>query len=116
MTARGLGLVSLLVSLALVGALWAMNARQNGPTSQSAQRAETQADRVSADLNFMGAATALEGYRAEHGSYVGATLPASFGVRLVRADASSYCVQATTTNGVVHVFGPSSSGPAAGPC
>jgi hypothetical protein len=106
----------LLVSLALVGALWAMNARRNGPASPSAQRAETQADRVSADMNFMGAATALEGYRAEHGTYVGATLPASFGVQLVRADASSYCLQATTTNGVVHALGPSSSGPASGPC
>jgi Tfp pilus assembly protein PilE len=115
-TARGLGLVSLLVALALVGALWAMNARRNGPTSQNAQRMETQADQVTADMNFLGAATALEGYRAEHGSYVEATLPASFGVQVARADASSYCLQATTAAGVVHVVGPNGGAPASGSC
>jgi Tfp pilus assembly protein PilE len=115
-TARGLGLVSLLVALALVGALWAMNARQNGPTSQSAQRMETQAEGVSADMNFLGAATALEAYRAENATYAGATLPASFHVQVARADASSYCLQATTTSGIVHVVGPNGGAPASGAC
>jgi hypothetical protein len=114
-TARGLGLVTLLVSLALVGALWAMNARSNGPTSQNAKRVETQAQQVSAASNFIGAATQLELFRAENGTYVGATLPPSFGVQLVRADASSYCMQTGTGTAVQHEVGPGGS-PAAGSC
>ncbi len=89
MTARGLGLVSLLVALALVGALWAMDARKNGPTSQNAQRVETQAQQAAAAVNFAGAATQLEAYRAGYGTYVGAA--------------------------VQHYVGPGGT-PAAGPC
>jgi len=114
-TARGLGLVSLLVALALVGALWAMDARKNGPTSQNAQRIETQAQQAVASVNFMAAAAQLEGYRADQGTYVGATLPPSFGVQLVRADVSSYCLQAGVGAVVQHYVGPGGT-PAAGPC
>ena len=117
MTARGLGLVSLLVVLALVGGLWAMDARNNGPTSPSAQRMQTAADRIAADGNFIGAATFLAAYEAENGTYVGAALPPSFGVQLVRADASSYCLQtAVGTAGVMHAIGPNGGPPADGPC
>jgi hypothetical protein len=114
-TARGLGLVSLLVSLALVGALWAMNARSNGPTSQNAKRIETQAQQVSASADFIGAATQLEGFRADNGTYAGATLPPSFGVQVVRADATSYCLQTGVGTAIQHYIGPGGT-PAAGPC
>ena len=115
MTARGLGLVSLLVSLALVGGLWAMNTRQSGPTSQSAQRAESEAQQVSAGASFGAAATQLEAFRAENGTYVGASLSPAFGVQLVRADATAYCLQAGTGAAVQHLVGPGGT-PAAGPC
>jgi len=106
-TARGLGFVSLLVSLALVGALWAMDARKNGPTSANAKRMETAAARIAADGNYVG----------EHGTYAGAVLPASFRVQLVRADGTSYCLQTgVETGGVMHVVGPSGGAPASGPC
>jgi hypothetical protein len=114
-TARGLGLVSLLVALALVGALWAMDARRNGPTSENAKRMETQAQQAVASVNFIGAATQLEGFRADNGTYVGATLPPSFGVQLVRADVSSYCLQAGAGTTLQHYVGPGGT-PAAGPC
>jgi Tfp pilus assembly protein PilE len=114
-TARGFGLVSLLVALALVGALWAMNARSNGPASSNAKRIETQAQQVSAAANFIGAATQLETFRADSGTYVGASLPPSFGVQLVRADATSYCLQAGAGTAVQHYIGPGGT-PAAGPC
>src|SRR5437588_6886409 len=91
---RGLGLTVLLVSVALVGVLMAMNMRQNGPSSQQVQRVETQGQQVSAAVNFGQAATQLELFRSENGTYAGATLDASFGVALVRADAGSYCLQA----------------------
>jgi len=114
-TARGLGLFSLLVSLALVGALWAMNARSNGPASQNAKRVETQAGQVSAASNFLGAATQLEVFHADSGTYAGATLPPSFGVQLVRADATSYCLQAGVGTAVQHYVGPGGTA-VAGPC
>jgi hypothetical protein len=114
-TARGLGLVSLLVALALVGALWAMDARTNGPTSANAKRIETQAEQVSSAANFIGAATQLEGFRADNGTYTGATLPPSFGVQLVSAGATSYCLQAGTGTAMQHYVGPGGT-PAAGPC
>lgn len=105
----------MLVVLALVGALWAMDARNNGPTSQNAQRVETQAQQVSAAVNFGTAAIQLQAYYAENNTYVGASLPPSFGVQLVRADATSYCLQAGTGTAVQHVVGPGGT-PAAGPC
>ena len=117
MTARGLGFVSLLVSLALVGALWATDARKNGPTSANAKRMETAAARIAADGNFISAGIFLGAYVGEHGTYTGAALPASFGVQLVRADATSYCLQTGVgTGGVMHVVGPNGGGPASGPC
>jgi len=107
----------MLVALALVGALWAMDAHRNGPTSQNAQRMETAASQIAADGNFLGAATYLAYYASQNETYVGATLPASFGVQLVRADATSYCLQtAVGTGGVMHAVGPNGPGPASGPC
>ena len=54
-------------------------------------------------------------FQAENGTYVGATLPPSYGVALVRADAASYCLQAGVGGSVQHFVGP--GGPAgAGPC
>jgi hypothetical protein len=114
-TARGLGLVSLLVVLGLVGALWAMDARNNGPTSRNAQRMETQAEQAAASVNFGTAAIQLQAYYAENSTYVGAALPPAFGVQLVRADATSYCLQAGTAPSVQHLVGPGGT-PASGPC
>jgi hypothetical protein len=115
MSRGGIGLLGLLVSLALVGALWMMNARESGPTSQAAQRAETQAQQATAGINFSQAALQLETVHAESGTYVGATLPPSFGVTLVRADGSSYCLQAGTASSLQHLVGPGGQ-PAAGGC
>ena len=115
MSVRGLGLVSLLVALVLVGALWSMDARTNGPASAQGQREITQAEENVAGINFSQAAVELESYRAVHGTYVGASVPSTFGARLVRADATSYCLQAGIGQAVQHEDGPNGS-PAAGPC
>ncbi|TML70560.1 MAG: hypothetical protein E6G13_08330 [Actinobacteria bacterium] len=115
MSRGGIGLLGLLVSLALVGALWMMDARQNGPTSQSAQRAETEAQQATAGINFSQAALQLEAFHAQSGTYVGAALPPSFGVTLGRADAASYCLQSGTGTAVQHLVGPGGQ-PAAGGC
>jgi hypothetical protein len=57
----------------------------------------------------------MEGFRADNATYVGATLPASFGVQLVSATAASYCLQAGAGTAVQHYVGPGGT-PAAGPC
>ena len=100
---------------AIAAALMALNLRQNGPTSKTAQRAESEGIAAVGTLNFTQAGTELEAYRAEHATYAGAVLPPSFGVTLVRADATTYCLQAGVGGSVQHFLGP--AGPSvAGPC
>jgi hypothetical protein len=103
---RTVGFVGLLVAIAIGAYLFAFQARQtSAPSSQSA-KAEQQAVGELGSANFQAAATQLEAYRAENGSYQGATLPPSFGVVLVRADASSYCVQVGSGSAARHEVGP----------
>ena len=112
---RAFGFVSLLCSLAIVAALFALNAHESGPTSESAQRAEAQAKAAAGALNFTQAATQLEFFHAENATYAGAALPPAFGVTLVRADATSYCLQGGAGGSVQHFTGPGGT-LAAGPC
>jgi Tfp pilus assembly protein PilE len=112
---RGFGLVAVICSLAIVAALMALNARESGPTSKRVQEAEAQAKSAVGTLNFTQAATELEAYHAENGTYAGAALPPAFGVTLVRADLASYCLQAGVGGSVQHFAGPGGT-PAAGPC
>jgi hypothetical protein len=112
---RAFGLVVVLCSLAIVGVLMALNLGQNGPTSQTAKRAEAEGIAAVGMVNFTQAGTELEAYRAEHETYAGALLPPSFGVTLMRADATTYCLQAGVGGAMQHFVGP--AGPAAaGPC
>ena len=113
--AKAFGLVSLLAALAVAGWLFLAQSRGTGPTSALAEQAEADATAGVAATNFQAAATQLEGHRAQAGSYTGATLPPSFGVVLVRADASSYCLQVGSGAGTLHQVGPGGS-PAAGHC
>ena len=112
---RGVGLIGMVCSLAIVGVLWALSARQAGPTSDTAKQAEAAATAQVGALNFGGAATELEAFRSENATYAGATIPPAFGVSLVRADAVSYCLQAGIGSSVQHFAGPGGA-PAAGPC
>lgn len=112
---RALGLISIVVSLALVGILSALTMQHSGPTSATAKRAETQASAAVSAMNFTAAATQLELYHAENATYAGATLPASFGVTLVRADTSSYCLQSGIGGASQHFAGPGGTA-AAGAC
>jgi hypothetical protein len=101
--------------MAIVAVLMALNASQNGPTSKSSKKAQSQATAAVSSLNFTQAGTELEAFHAENGTYAGAALPPSYGVTLVRADAASYCLQAGVSGATQHFTGP--TGPvAAGPC
>ena len=112
---RAFGLVAAICSLAIVAVLMALNMSQNGPTSHTAKRAESQAIAAVGSLNFTGAATELEAYKSEHATYAGAALPPAFGVTVMRADAASYCLQAGVGGTLQHFTGPGGT-PSTGPC
>jgi type II secretory pathway pseudopilin PulG len=112
---RAFGLISIVVSLALVGILWALTMQHTGPTAASTQKAENDATAAVSALNFTAAATQLEAYHVENATYAGATLPSSFGVTLVRADAAAYCMQSGVAGTAQHFTGPGGAA-AAGPC
>jgi hypothetical protein len=111
---RSLGVVSLVVSLALAGWLVAAQMKREGPTAKAGSTAIAQASEAAMTLTFRQAETALEQSHGLNGTYAGADL-AGFGVTLVRADASSYCVQAGQGGALSHENGPGGA-PAAGPC
>ncbi len=112
---RAFGLISIVVSLALVGILWALTMQHSGPTATSTKKAERDATAAVAAINFTAAATQLEAFHAENATYVGATLPPSFGVTLVRADAASDCLQSGVGTSAQHFAGPGGAS-AAGSC
>src|SRR4051812_24856723 len=106
---RAFGLISMVVSLALVAILWALTMQHSGPTSSTAKRAERDATAAVSSLNFTAAATQLEAYHAENATYAAVALPPSFGVSVVRADAASYCLQAGVGGAGQHFGGPGGS-------
>ena len=112
---RAFGLISIVVSLGLVGILWALTMQHSGPTSTTARKAERDASAAVSAINFTAAATQLEAYHAENATYVGATVPPSFGVTLMRADAASYVLQTGVGGSAQHFVGPGGAA-AAGPC
>ena len=111
--ARGLSFIPLLASLA-VGA-WVLSGQLGQtPSPGTVTQALGQAREAAAGLTFVQALTQLEQFHATHGTYAGAPL-AGLKVKLVRADAGSYCMQATVSGNASLVAGP--GGPAlSGPC
>jgi Tfp pilus assembly protein PilE len=105
---RGLGFVSLLVTLVVVG--WMLTAQQSGSSRKQQKRAVDQAQVTANGVVFEQAQAQLEQQHALNGTYAGTPL-SGFGVTLVRADASSYCIQ----NATAHLAGPGSAA-ATGPC
>jgi hypothetical protein len=111
--ARGISLLSLLVALLVAG--WLLTSQQQGaPSRQAAAHAVDEAQQAASGLTFQQAQVQLEQFHALNGTYAGAST-AGFDVTLVRADASSYCIQAGSSGSTSHLSGPSGS-PAAGPC
>ena len=115
MTVRSLSIVSLLLALTIGGYLFYAQTKTVGPTSEAGQRAQDQAGAQAAGANFHAAAPVLQAYYAEHGTFSGAVVPPNYGVTLVQAGPTAYCLQAGTGGAVQHVVGPGGA-PAAGPC
>jgi hypothetical protein len=113
---RTIGFLGVLVTIAIGAYLFAFQAKQENLAAQRpAAHAERQAAVALGSSNFQGAATQLEAYRAENGSYQGASLPPAFGVVVARATATSNCLQAGSGSTVEHEIGPGGS-PQPGAC
>jgi hypothetical protein len=111
--ARGVSILSLLVALLVAG--WLLTAQQrSGPNAHTASQAVDRAQQAASGLTFQQAEVQLEQFHALNGTYAGAST-AGFGVTLVRADASSYCVQTGSSGSATHLAGPGGIA-AAGPC
>jgi hypothetical protein len=106
MTVRSLGLLSLVVTLAIGGWLFSQQAKQTGPTSDLAQKAQSDASSAVATANFQAAAPELQVWFSEHGTYEGATLSPGYNVVVRRADAGSYCLESGTGSTDQHLNGP----------
>ena len=61
--------------------------------------------------DFEAVSVRLEAWHAGHGTYAGITLPRALATTVVRADATSYCVE----SGGEHLDGPGGT-PKPGPC
>jgi hypothetical protein len=103
---RTLGLPLLLVSLVIGAYLFVAQSKTSGPTSPAVQQDINQANMAVAGTNFQAAASSLQAWYSEHGTYVGATVPPQVGVQLMRADTTSYCLQMTNQTVVEHEIGP----------
>ncbi len=108
---RSLGLPLLIISLAVGGFLFVKQSQTVGPTSSVATQAETQAAAAASATNFEATQPVLQSWFADHATYAGVTLPPVYGIAVVRADATSYCLQ----SGAEHELGPSGQ-PLPGPC
>ena len=104
---RSLGILSLVVVAAIGAWVVSQQAKTSGPSSPPVQQAVVQAQTAVAGTNFAAAAEAMQGWFAQNETYAGATLPPGSGVVLVRADATSYCLQTGTPGGSAeHEAGP----------
>ncbi len=110
-------MISLLLALVAVGAIWQMGVFGGGSSSttspQAIQREESQAGAVTAQSNLEAAGPAAQAYYAEHGTYEGLTLTsydASAGsIAVASADATSYCLQTVVGTQVFSLRGPGGS-------
>jgi hypothetical protein len=107
LVARLFALVSLLVALAAAGSLVST---QLDATERELPRAVTTVVDAAASINLQQAASALESAKAFGGSYAGVDV-SGFGVRIARADESSYCIE----GGGLHVASPGRA-PSPGGC
>jgi hypothetical protein len=114
--ARILGLPLLLGALVIGGYLLVQQLGSSGPTAPAVTQAETQAQAATAAANFREVTPVLSEWYVANGTYAGAALPPGSGVELVRADATSYCLQTTgAATATMHETGPNGS-PQPGPC
>lgn len=105
--------LTLVVLVALALGAWRVLAPQARQASNDAGESADALVGTVSRAYFTAAEATLQAQRTASGSYVGAPLQPP--VTLVRADATSYCIQLDRPPLQEHVDGPGGS-PAAGPC
>ena len=105
----------MLISLAIVGGLFAMQNKSQGPTAAAVTQDESQALATAASQTFAQVDQVLQADYAQAGTYVGAQLPIGSGVTVAQATATSYCLETNLNGTLVHENGPAGS-PGAGAC
>jgi len=108
--------VIFLISLAIVGGLFAMQSKSQGPTSAAVTQDETQAVAAASSQTFAQGDQVLQADYATNGTYVGAQLPVGSGVTVAQATATSYCLESNVSGTLVHENGPPAGAPASGAC
>ena len=109
-----MGLLLVVITLAIVGGLMAMQSKTQGPNAPQVQE-ESQALVTASAQTFAQVGQALQADYAQNGTYVGAQVPVGSQVTLAQATDKTYCLQTTVDGTVVHESGPGGA-PAAGAC
>ena len=105
---RGLGLVSLVVSLVISGMLFSSQLTHGGskPMSPKLNPIVQQANSVAADAAAMQAEHELAAYQADRGTFVGATVTDISGVTVLHAEPTTFCLQIASNGGFLYDAGP----------
>ena len=110
---RAVGIVSLVLGTLVIGL--AMTSQPwHSADRKTASSEINRAAQTAAEVKLQQAGFAVEQYHALNGTYAVSSL-GGLGVRLVRADAGSYCLQSGTGAALAHLTGPGGT-PAPGGC
>ena len=107
---RGLGIVSLVVSLVISLMLFSSQLTRGGSKPKPASPKENpivqQANSVAAEAAAMQAEHELAAYQADRGTFVGATVTDIAGVTVLHAEPTTFCLQIASGDGVLYDAGP----------
>jgi len=111
---RAVGIVSLVLGTLVIGLMMSWQSWRSSSDRKSASAEIARAAQTAAEVKLQQAAFAVEQFHALNGTYAASSL-GGLGVRLARADASSYCLESGTGATLVHLAGPGGT-PSAGAC
>jgi Tfp pilus assembly protein PilX len=103
---RGLGIVSLVVSLVISLMLFSSQLTRGGSKPASPNPIVQQASSVAAEAAAMQAEHELAAYQADRGTFVGATVTDIAGVTVLHAEPTTFCLQIASGGGVLYDAGP----------
>jgi hypothetical protein len=105
---RGLGLVSLVATLAISGMLFSsqLNGGGSNPTTPKQNPIVQQASSVAATAAAMQAERELAAYQAEQGTFVGAIVTDIAGVTVLHTEPTTFCLQIASNGGLLYDAGP----------
>jgi Tfp pilus assembly protein PilE len=105
---RGLGLVSLVVTLVVSAVLFSSQLSNGGakPASPKQNPVVQQANSVAAESAAMQAEHELAAYQADQGTFVGATVTDIPDITILHADSTTFCLEIAAGGGVLYDAGP----------